>query len=129
MYFMWGSMFYFFQCVSFCLASEHTILISSAHGNDTLCMGDNDRHQICRTLDFVLAVVSDASKFRTSTKIQILHNQIGEKNYNLNGLYNFTISGALNQVTIRCKPEIGFVFSSSKDVVLTNLTFLRCHQL
>ncbi|XP_046853437.1 uncharacterized protein LOC124446636 [Xenia sp. Carnegie-2017] len=126
MYFMWGSMFYFFQCVSFCLASENTILISSAHGNDTLCMRDNNRHQICRTLDFVLAVVSDASKFRTSTKIEILDDQIVEKNYNLNGFYNLTISGASKQVTIRCKPEIGFVFSSSKDVVLTNLTFLRC---
>ena len=114
---------------NFFVTSERNIYVSNStrSHNSIDCFKNSSVY--CRTLDYVLEIISNASKsghkYRTSIKIHVLGDQLLEENHNLTGLYNFVLSGDGNSV-IRCLSRRGLIILSSEDIGVEHLTFLNC---
>ena len=123
--------FFFAVFITFsilCLTYEHNIFISNSTGqNRPDCVTNSSLK--CKTLDYVLRIITNASKLRASTKIQVQDNQLLLENYNLTGLNNFVLSGDVKspgRSVIKCKSHRGLIILSSKDIVIESITFLNC---
>ncbi|CAB3995365.1 Hypothetical predicted protein [Paramuricea clavata] len=124
---------FFMNFNNLCSTFNQNIYISNSTDYDKPdCVKNPSVNNTCKTLDYVLGIVSNASdqvgyKLRNSTKIHVEGDQYLQENYNLTGLNNFVVSGdAAEGAVIKCKSNRGLIILSSRNIAIERMNFLNC---